>query len=71
MSLGYFNQPDKTAEAFIKDDIGTIWFHSGDIGEIRADGTLKVIGKDFGINTCISMGLFLVEGPLKIGSIQL
>ena len=45
VSLGYFKQPEKTAEAFVKDNNGRVWFHTGDIGEMRADGTLKVIGK--------------------------
>ena len=38
---GYFKSPEKTAEAF--DDEG--WFHSGDVAEVRPDGSLRIIDR--------------------------
>lgn len=39
--LGYWDQPDKTAEAI--DEGG--WMHTGDIGEMDADGYVKITGR--------------------------
>ena len=38
---GYYKSPEKTAEAF--DDEG--WFLSGDVAEIRPDGSIKIIDR--------------------------
>ena len=37
MMLGYYKDPEKTAEVFTGD-----YFHTGDIGEVDADGVLKI-----------------------------
>jgi fatty-acyl-CoA synthase len=39
--LGYWNQPDQTAEAI---DAGR-WMHTGDLGVMREDGYLNVVGR--------------------------
>lgn len=39
-TLGYYNDPDKTAEAFSGG-----WFHSGDLGVFNSDGILSVVDR--------------------------
>ncbi len=38
---GYYKQPELTAESFTDDG----FFHTGDLGELRADGLLKITGR--------------------------
>lgn len=44
VSQGYYKLPGKTSEDFFDED-GRRWFRTGDVGEIQADGVLKIIGK--------------------------
>lgn len=43
--LGYFAKPEETAAALHADDSGTTWLHSGDLGQVRADGYLVLTGR--------------------------
>ncbi|PVU94924.1 hypothetical protein BB561_002184 [Smittium simulii] len=38
---GYYNEPEKTAEAFLEDR----WFASGDVARINLDGTISIIDR--------------------------
>jgi long-chain acyl-CoA synthetase len=40
---GYWNRPDETARALRADDEGRIWFHTGDIGAMDADGFTRIV----------------------------
>lgn len=39
--VGYYKQPELSAESFTEDG----FFHTGDLGELRADGLLKITGR--------------------------
>ena len=39
--LGYYNRPEVTRAAFTEDD----WFHTGDVGYWREDGTITLVGR--------------------------
>ncbi|VDK33502.1 unnamed protein product, partial [Anisakis simplex] len=44
ISPGYWKQPEKTAEEFVTID-GVRYFATGDIGEMREDGSLLIIDR--------------------------
>lgn len=44
VTRGYYNNPEKTAEDFFVEN-GKQFFKSGDIGELREDGTFKLIDR--------------------------
>ena len=45
VATGYYKLPDKTAEDFFRDETGTRWFRTGDIGEMAPDGTLRIVDR--------------------------
>lgn len=49
MAKGYWNQPERTAESFLVIN-GVRYFATGDIGEMREDGCLMLIGNNFSCN---------------------
>jgi len=44
VALGYFRNEEKTREDFYQED-DRRWFRTGDIGEVHADGVLKIIDR--------------------------
>jgi len=42
---GYFNLEDQTKEAFYRDEKGTRWYRTGDIGEFLPNGQLRIIDR--------------------------
>ncbi len=44
LAAGYLGRPEETAAAFIEAD-GRRWFATDDLGELRADGRLHVLGR--------------------------
>ena len=45
MATGYYKLEEKTKDEFYTDKNGTRWFHTGDVGEMYPDGTLKIIDR--------------------------
>lgn len=45
IALGYYKLDHETKEAFHVDTDGVRWFHTGDIGEIFPDGSLRIIDR--------------------------
>lgn len=60
---GYYKLPEETEEAFTKDEDGTKWYHSGDIGEVLPNGTLKVIDRKKDLNK-LANGEFVSLGKV-------
>jgi len=45
LMLGYYNNPDATAEVIRKHEDGLTWLHTGDVGYMDEDGVLFVTGR--------------------------
>ncbi|KAJ1697817.1 hypothetical protein LUZ63_006329 [Rhynchospora breviuscula] len=45
VTMGYFNNKEKTKEAYKVDERGIRWFYTGDIGQFHPDGCLEVIDR--------------------------
>lgn len=44
ITSGYYKKPDQTAECYRQEN-GRRWFYTGDIGEMQANGNLKIIDR--------------------------
>lgn len=45
LQQGYYKNPEKTAEAMIMDEDGTLWMHTGDEGSIDDEGYCRITGR--------------------------
>ncbi|GAB2285169.1 Long chain acyl-CoA synthetase 8 [Dionaea muscipula] len=45
VTLGYFDNEEKTKEVYKVDETGTRWFYTGDIGQFHPDGCLEIIDR--------------------------
>ncbi len=45
VAYGYHNRPAETAAAFLDDGTGGVLYRTGDLGRLRADGTLQYLGR--------------------------
>ncbi|GAA1770195.1 o-succinylbenzoate--CoA ligase [Agromyces humatus] len=60
---GYLGDPARTAEAFRSDRDGTRWYVTGDLGELAADGRLRVRGR--ADDVMVSGGVKVVLGEVE------
>ncbi|GII82820.1 acyl-CoA synthetase [Sphaerisporangium siamense] len=53
IAVGYYNDPEKTARAFVTDAAGTRWLLTGDLATVEEDGAVLVFGRG---SQCINSG---------------
>jgi acyl-CoA synthetase (AMP-forming)/AMP-acid ligase II len=66
LPLGYYNDPDKTAEAFVERD-GERWLVTGDLATVEPDGAISLVGRGSGVINTGGEKVYPeeVEGVLK------
>lgn len=57
---GYYKEPEKTAEVLDGDN----WFHTGDIGEVTPEGSLKITDRKKSLFK-LSTGKFVIPKPIE------
>lgn len=70
LTLGYYNNPEKTAECFVQNPLNTVWperiYKTGDLGRLDQDGNLIYVSrKDFQIK---HMGHRIELGEIEVVS---
>lgn len=60
---GYLGDPERTAAAFTTDPRGTRWYRTGDLGELSADGVLRIRGR--ADDVIISGGVKVALGEIE------
>lgn len=45
LQVGYWNNPEKTAEAMVRDEAGVLWLHTGDEAVVDDQGYCTITGR--------------------------
>eukprot|EP00121_Abeoforma_whisleri_P016992 Awhi_evm1s15574 len=64
IAQGYFGLDEKTAEDFVADENGKVWFHTGDIGQIHDDGCIQIIDRKKDL-VKLAMGEYVSLGKVE------
>lgn len=67
LASGYLDDPERTAAVFTTDAGGTRWYRTGDLGELAADGRLRISGRadDVIISGGVKVALGEVERAVR------
>lgn len=66
---GYLNDPERSAESFQEHD-GVRWYRTEDLGELSAEGTLRVLGRADDVLISGGLKLSATEVARQLSSIQ-